>query len=129
MLEGALGRLETLRKVHPELTVPVVAEHLQTEAQAHRPTMQRIAQCVCAYFQVEARQLQSRDRSRDALLPRQIGMYLARRLTDLSLEQIGEYFGGRDHSTVLHACRKVEQALGQDGAVSGAVRRLHADLV
>src|SRR5262249_19845690 len=107
----------------------IVAESFQTEAQVHRPTVERIAKCVGDYFRVETRQLQSRDRSRDTLLPRQIGMYLARQLTGLSLEQIGQYFGGRDHSTVLHACRKVEQALDQDGTVSGAVRRLHANLI
>ncbi len=129
VLEGALGRLLLLLKEHSELTVPMVAEAFQTEAQARRPTVERIAQCVGDYFQVETRQLQSRDRSRDTLLPRQIGMYLARQLTGLSLEQIGDYFGGRDHSTVLHACRKVEQALDQDGTVSGAVRRLQAHLV
>jgi chromosomal replication initiator protein len=56
-------------------------------------------------------------------------MYLARMLTPLSLEQIGAYFGGRDHSTVLHACRKVEEALDNDPALSGLVRQLHADLV
>ena len=91
--------------------------------------MERIAQRV-------GRLLPGRDRGncnpatapRDALLPRQIGMYLARQLTELSLEQIGDYFGGRDHSTVLHACRKVEQALASDVTVSGAVRQLHADL-
>ena len=55
-------------------------------------------------------------------------MYLARRLTPLSLGQIGAHFGGRDHSTVLHACRKVEQALARDTTLSGAVRQLHADL-
>jgi chromosomal replication initiator protein len=55
-------------------------------------------------------------------------MYLARQLTDLSLNQIGAYFGGRDHSTVLHACRKVEQALADDVPLLQAVRRLHADL-
>jgi chromosomal replication initiator protein len=55
-------------------------------------------------------------------------MYLARQLTELSLQQIGAYFGGRDHSTVLHACRKVEQALARDVSLSGAVRQLHADL-
>jgi chromosomal replication initiator protein len=55
-------------------------------------------------------------------------MYLARRLTDLSLEQIGAYFGGRDHSTVLHACRKVERAVTDDAGLGGAVRQLHADL-
>ena len=56
-------------------------------------------------------------------------MYLARQLTPLSLQQIGAYFGGRDHSTVLHACRKVERALDGDAVLSGAVRQLHAELV
>jgi chromosomal replication initiator protein len=70
----------------------------------------------------------SRRRSREVMLPRQVGMYLARQLTSLSLEQIGAYFGGRDHSTVLHACRKVEQALTSDAHLSGAVRELRADL-
>ena len=57
-----------------------------------------------------------------------VGMYLARQLTGLPLNKIGEFFGGRDHSTVLHACRKVEQALADDVALSGLVRQLHADL-
>jgi chromosomal replication initiator protein len=52
-------------------------------------------------------------------------MCLARRLTPLSLEQIGAYFGGRDHSTVLHACRKVES--GRDLALSGVLRQLQAE--
>ena len=55
-------------------------------------------------------------------------MYLARQLTPLSLEQIGAYFGGRDHSTVLHAVRKVELALSRNANLSGAVRQLQADL-
>jgi chromosomal replication initiator protein len=83
---------------------------------------------VSRQFQLDPRRLKERDRSRHVLLPRQVSMYLARKLTRLSLEQIGEFFGGRDHSTVLHACRKVEQALSDDPALSGIVRQLHADL-
>ena len=49
-------------------------------------------------------------------------------MTPLSLQEIGDYFGGRDHSTVLHACRKVELALSRDFVLSGAVQQLHADL-
>jgi chromosomal replication initiator protein len=90
--------------------------------------VERIARRVGDYFRVAPNQLQTRRRSRDALLPRQVSMYLARRLTDLSLQQVGAYFGGRDHSTVLHACRKVEQALGRDVALSGAIRQLLAEL-
>jgi chromosomal replication initiator protein len=55
-------------------------------------------------------------------------MYLARQLTDLSLGQIGHYFGGRDHSTVLHACRKIKGALVHNVTVSGAVAQLQAEL-
>jgi chromosomal replication initiator protein len=129
LLEGALARLETLTRLEGRApSAEVVAEYFQTEAEEGRPTVERIVQRVGKYFQVEPRQLQSRGRSRGTLLPRQVGMYLARQLTDLSLQQIGAYFGGRDHSTVLHACRKVEQALDADVPLSRAVRQLHADL-
>lgn len=128
-LEGAITRLESLTWLHaPRLDVETLAEHFQVEVSLSRPTVERIAQRVSRYFQVEPRQLQARSRSRQALLPRQIGMYLARQLTELSLQQIGAYFGGRDHSTVLHACRKVEKALTHDVHLSGAVRQLHTDL-
>jgi chromosomal replication initiator protein len=128
-LEGAVARLAELMRLHgPTISVEMLAEHFSVEAATSRPTVERIAQRVGCYFQVEPQQLQARSRTRGTLLPRQIGMYLARRLTDLSLQQIGAYFGGRDHSTVLHACRKVEKALAQDIRLSGAVRQLHADL-
>jgi len=128
-LEGAVVRLETLVRLHPRLPdLAAVAEHFRDEVEATKPTVERIAERVSRYFQLTPRQLQSRRRSRNALLPRQVSMYLARQLTRLSLEQIGDYFGGRDHSTVLHACHKVRQALGRDAVLSGTVRQLHADL-
>ncbi len=128
-LEGALGRLATLHRLNGRpATLEEAHEVFREDAEARRPTMERIVQRVGTLFQLEPRQLQTRDRSRHVLLPRQVGMYLARKLTSLSLEQIGDYFGGRDHSTVLHACRKVEQALESDPRLSGIVRQLHADL-
>jgi chromosomal replication initiator protein len=128
-LEGALGRVETLARVQGRPpSAAEVAEAFRVEAEARRPTVERIAQRVCRYFRVEPGALQGRGRARGALVPRQVGMYLARQLTGLSLGQIGAYFGGRDHSTVLHACRKVEAALACDVTLSGAVRQLHADL-
>jgi chromosomal replication initiator protein len=128
-LEGALTRLEALARRHAlALDLPTVAAQFSEHAGAGGVTVERIAQRVGGYFRVKPEQLQSRRRYRSVLVPRQVGMYLARQLTGLSLEQIGAYFGGRDHSTVLHACRKVEQALGRDAALSGAVRQLHAEL-
>jgi chromosomal replication initiator protein len=128
-LEGAVARLETLARLQPHMPdLAAVATYFRDEADAAQPTLERIAERVGRYFRVELRQLQSPRRHRRSLLPRQVGMYLARRLTPLSLEQIGAYFGGRDHSTVLHACHKVEQVLARDAVLSGAVRQLHADL-
>jgi chromosomal replication initiator protein len=128
-LDGALNQLEALARLRAiPLDVATVAAHFREQVEATRPTVERIAQWVGGHFQVDPRQLRSRSRQRNALVPRQVSMYLARQLTDLSLEEIGAYFGGRDHSTVLHACQKVEQALADDAILCGAVRRLHADL-
>ncbi len=129
LLEGALTRLETLKRLDATpLTAETLTEHFRTDADAHRPTVERIVAHVGSYYRVEPRKLQAHGRSQNAVLPRQVSMYLARRLTALSLREIGDYFGGRDHTTVLHACRKVEQALESDLHLSGAVRQLHADL-
>jgi chromosomal replication initiator protein len=128
-LEGALVRLRNLSAAlgrPPRLDE--VTDAFRQDSEMHTATVERIAQRVCRYFQVAPGQMCSRRRSRAVMLPRQVGMYLARQLTSLSLDQIGAYFGGRDHSTVLHACRKVEQALTSDAHLSGAVRELRADL-
>src|SRR5206468_8313523 len=130
-LEGAVARLQTLAKLRREpLDVATVAAEFREQARGEGDgkgglTVRHIAERVGGYFQVEPDQLQSRRRYRNVVLPRQVGMYLARQLTPLSLEQIGEYFGGRDHSTVLHACRKVEEALERDPRLSGVVRQIH----
>jgi chromosomal replication initiator protein len=124
-----LTRLERLAaELGRAVRVDDLADVFAGDVEARKPTMERIVQRVGNYFRVEPRQLCSDRRSRQVMLPRQVSMYLARQLTGLSLEQIGAYFGGRDHSTVLHACRKVEQALTDDAGLEGAVRRLHADL-
>ena len=126
-IEGLLTRLEQLAA---GLKRPFALDDLAClfADEARQPSLDRIVQRVGRFFRVEPRRLCSSGRSRQVLLPRQVSMYLARRLTDLSLEQIGAYFGGRDHSTVLHACRKVEQALADDAGLGGTVRQLHADL-
>jgi chromosomal replication initiator protein len=127
-LDGALLQLETLARLHPCLDLATAVDYFRDQAYASRPTIDRITQQVGGYFRVQPGQLRSQRRTRQLSLPRQVGMYLTRQLTGLSLEQIGTYFGGRDHSTVLHACQKVEQVLACDATFSGAVRQLHAEL-
>jgi chromosomal replication initiator protein len=136
-LEGAINQLETLATISRDaqrsaghaLPLREVREQFQQQAQAGLPTMERIVRRVSDYYRVQPRQLGSGRRQRSLLLARQVSMYLARRLTPMSLQEIGACFGGRDHTTVLHACRKVEEAMKCDASLSGAVHQLHAEFV
>ncbi len=126
---NALQQVEMLLKVEGSLDVSQVAKHFQDEVRMSKVTVERITKKVGGFFQVEPGHLRSRKRYRSIVVPRQISMYLARLMTNLSLDQIGDYFGGRDHTTVLHACRKVEQALHADSTIQGAVRQLQTTLM
>lgn len=128
-LEGALQRLEFLARLKPSpLAKTEVMESFRELAEVNRLTVESIARRVGGFFQVDPRQLSSPKRNTRVLRPRQVTMYLARQLTGLSLHQIGSFFGGRDHSTVLHACRRVEEDLDHDPLLAGAVRQLRAEL-
>ena len=80
-------------------------------------TIKAIQKAVCDYFQLSPADLKSKKRSRIIAFPRQIGMYLSRRHTGASLPEIGRQFGGKDHSTVIHSYRKIEQLLDTDSAL------------
>jgi chromosomal replication initiator protein len=128
-LEGAITRLhELVRHSNGPIGLEVVAREFKPEVESRAMTVEHIAERVGDYFRVEVRQLQSRRRFVRIQTPRQVGMYLVRRLTNLSFEEIGAYFGGRDHSTVLHACRKIEMALSSNGELTNAVQHLHNTL-
>ncbi len=128
-LAGAIRQLKTLQRLQKKpLRLDDVRTHFGTQTEVGAPTVQRIAEHVSGFYRLEPKLLRSDKRTHDVLLPRQVSMYLARQLTDLSLQQIGQYFGGRDHKTVQHACIKVQRAMKSDHALSGAVRRMHAEL-
>ena len=128
-LEGAITRLHELaRHSTGPISLEVVARVFKPEVESRAMTVEHIAERVGNYFRVEIRQLQSRRRFVGIQTPRQVGMYLVRRLTNLSFEEIGAYFGGRDHSTVLHACRKIEMSLSTDCELTNAVQHLHSTL-
>ncbi|MBN1589735.1 MAG: ATP-binding protein [Pirellulales bacterium] len=86
--------------------------------------LRQIASATARTFALSLAQVRGRSQRREAVLARSVAMYLARRLTDMSLEQLGGYFGGRDHTTVLHSCRKIEQSLGTDPAVQEIVQQV-----
>lgn len=84
-------------------------------------TMDDIIRSVTLHFQVKLSDLQSKRRSQSITQPRQVAMYLARSLTRHSLEEIGGYFGGRDHTTVIHACERVGQLMATNPTLAGTI--------
>ncbi len=82
------------------------------------PTIAAIAKAVARRFQLKTSELKSSTRRQQVVRARSLAMYLGRQLTESSLQQIGEYFGGRDHSTVLHACRTTEKMLATNSQLS-----------
>jgi len=93
-----------------------------------RVTIQQISDIVTKFFNVKMQDLQGKKRHKSIALPRQVCMYLARRHTHYSLEEIGGYFGGRDHTTVLHAFRAIEKHCKQSEEISRQVTQLEGQL-
>ena len=93
-----------------------------------RVTIEEIQKLVSQHFELKPLDLVSARRSRAVARPRQIAMYLSKRLTTRSLPEIGRKFGGRDHSTVIHAVRKIEELRDTDRDIDGAVRVLMREL-
>lgn len=120
-LEGALNRVvahATLvgRAITLESTQEVLADLLR--ANDRRITIEDIQKQVAAHFNIKMADMHSARRSRTIARPRQIAMYLAKKLTSRSLPEIGRKFGGKDHTTVMHAVRKVDELCGQDSGVA-----------
>jgi len=80
-----------------------------------------VVEAVAAYYKVHLKDLRGRGRTKEIVLPRQVAMYLVREETSLSLGDIGQELGGRDHTTVMHGIEKIEQALTADAALRSQV--------
>ena len=85
-----------------------------SKKQGKNITISIIQDIVASYFNLRIEDLKSQRRTRNVAYPRQIAMYLSRKLTDMSLPKIGEEFGGRDHTTVIHAYEKISENLNTD---------------
>jgi chromosomal replication initiator protein len=116
-LEGALTTIyATATTTKEQITIELARRALeeQIEAAARHISITDIIEVVTSHFNVRLTDLQSKKRSQSIAEPRQICMYLARNLTKHSLEEIGGHFGGRDHTTVMHACHKIGEAISSD---------------
>ena len=127
-LEGALVRVTAHANLHnAPLSLETVAEALKDilKAPVHQPvTIEGIMEIVANYYAIKVSELKSKRRTRNITFPRQIAMYLARDLTDSSLPEIGQAFGGRDHSTVIHAVEKIESELKLDPSLHNTITEL-----
>lgn len=126
-LEGALQRvLAYSRFTNQPLSIDMAQEALKDLLALHQKlvTLESIQKTVAEYYKIRVSDLLSKKRTRSIARPRQLAMSLAKELTNHSLPEIGDAFGGRDHTTVLHACRKVAELIETDNRIAEDHRNL-----
>lgn len=131
-LEGALNRVIAYSSLtENDITVDLATEALKdilSTNKAKAINCNSIQDAVARYFDIRLDEFKSKKRSRDVAYPRQIAMFLCRELTDMSLPKIGHAFGGRDHTTVIHACEKIIEEISSNSETRKAVNELKKNL-
>lgn len=127
-LEGALNRIAsyisiTKTPINVDLIDHILSD-LFSEAQTREITLDLIQEKVCQHFHLTSDDIIGKKRPANIAFPRQIAMYLCRLMTSLSLSEIGNGFGGRDHGTVIHACKAVENSIEQDANIKRTIDNL-----
>src|SRR5205814_3533597 len=130
-LEGAITKIQGMAMIQEgriDLDLTKLALGEPNGDQQKRVTIQNILDAVTKYYNVRLSDLQSKKRHKSIAFPRQVCMFLARRHTRYSLEEIGGYFGGRDHTTVLHAIRTVDHDTKEDPEIAEQLLHLEHQL-
>ena len=127
-LEGALTRVVAFSSLTGRpMTVELAQEVLKDvfpQGEAAEVSIRRIQETVSERFSISLNELTGEKRSQNIVYPRQVAMYLSRELTDSSLPKIGREFGGRDHTTVIHATSKIARLMKEDRSVWDLVQDL-----
>jgi chromosomal replication initiator protein len=127
-LEGALIRVTAFASLNRQTVDIELAEHvlkdLITDETAHEITPELILHATGEYFNLTLEELTSKSRTRTLVTARQIAMYLLRELTEMSLPKIGQVLGGRDHTTVIHADRKIRELMAERRTIYNQVTEL-----
>ena len=130
-LEGSLIKLGAVASLSGrEITVDMAQEVLKDilDETERAVTVELIQKRVCDHYKMKQSDLKSKKRNQSIVLPRQVAMYLCRKLTDKSLPEIGKLFGGKDHTTVIHSCKNVEKRMERDPDFHKTVGRLHESI-
>lgn len=127
VLEGALIRLGayaslTGKAITVELAKDILKATIGDKEKA--VTYDAIQKAVADHFQIKLQELKAKKRTKNLVMPRQVAMYLCRELTNLSYPEIGKYFGGKDHTTVIHACRQIEKLKEKESRLKDAIDAL-----
>ncbi|MFZ5987485.1 MAG: chromosomal replication initiator protein DnaA [Bacillota bacterium] len=132
-LEGALNRVIAYSSLtENEISIDLASEALKDILSANKTRVLNsatIQDVVARYFDLRPEEFKSKKRTRDVAYPRQIAMFLCRELTDMSLPKIGDDFGGRDHTTVIHACEKILVDIESNSETRRAVSELKRNLL
>ena len=131
-IEGTLNKILAYRDLLDdqvnEETVSRAIRDMLKKSNDFAPTPAIIVGYICSYFHVDEETLRGQSRSRDVVAARQIAMYLIRRMTSMSLNDIGKEFGDRDHSTILHSLDKVESTMRSDPAFAEKVKEITTNI-
>lgn len=131
-LEGSLVRLGAYASLTGQVISLDLAKNVLKDLIGDKKkvvAMDDIQEAVCAQFHVKLAELKSRRRSKTLVHPRQIAMYLCRELTDASYPEIGRQFGGKDHTTIIHACRQVTKAKETDTGLQTTIESLKEQIL
>ena len=130
-LEGALIRVSAYSQIEDQpITLETAKMVLKDMVQETSKTIniEAILKNVADYYRVSVEDLKTRKRHKNIVLPRQVAMFLSRQMTAHSLPEIGASFGGKDHTTVLHACKKIEDLLKRDQIIRGQIQEITSNL-
>jgi len=130
-LEGAVNKVVSMSRIyHRPIDMEMAREALRDLGTPHavRVSIDRVIRTVVDHYGVKVSDLQGKRRTKSVALPRQVCMFLARRLTSLSLEEIGGYFGGRDHTTVMYAFEKIRSLSQRDPEFAKVLDRLASEV-
>jgi chromosomal replication initiator protein len=130
-LEGALTRLAafaSLTKTEISVTLAKEVLHNTLKGSQREVSVENIQKTICEYFNLKVNDLKSKRRTKNVALPRQLAMYLCRKHTSTSFPAIGYMFGGRDHSTVIHASKTIEKKIKDDPSMRATLERIEKNL-
>ncbi|MBI3584981.1 MAG: chromosomal replication initiator protein DnaA [Nitrospinae bacterium] len=130
-LEGSLSRITAVSSLKgKDISLQLAEDSFRDIFKAREKAISTndIQRAVAEYFNVRVTDLRSKKRERNISLPRQVAMHLCKELTNLSLEDIGKSFGGKDHSTVIHAQKKIEKICKENNEISTAIKQIKKSL-